>query len=117
MSERSWKRAVKGEDQELLRYKDHKDSEGRRILMPSTPIRVMVKYGYQVELRGYAARNFDRKINFERFKESDRSALDAHGLEWKEPSEWLDEMVADFRHELELAMKDAMPWDGEYNDE
>jgi hypothetical protein len=115
--ERSWKLAAKALDARdwwMKRIEAPKDSEGKPIARPYHKFRVKIDYGFGITLEGTVSREFKRGEGIDVFSRADREALTAWGTKWVEPSELFDAIVTDFKHELEMAMRDAMPWDGEF---
>lgn len=108
--ERSWKLALRG-DEEWQRRLDI--AKGHEAPWPREKLRVKVGYAFAVDLQGMVTREFKKNLEIRRFAKADREAVQLHLGEWAEPSEYLDRLVADFRYELELALRDAMPWDDE----
>lgn len=107
--ERSWKLALKNEED----WKSGLDRTEGAPKRPFEKLRVTASYGFNIELSGLVTREFRRNLSIRRFAKEDRAGVQYHFGEWMEPSAHLDAIVADFRHELELALRDAMPWDDE----
>jgi len=116
--ERMWKQVLKASnswDKRIGLGEDKpRDAEGKIILYPNAKLRIRTDYGAIVVLDQGGEKSFKKHLSVERYSLEERKALTIYGDEWKEPSDLLDGIVADFRHELELMMREAMPWDGEY---
>ena len=107
MPERSWKLALRGEEEWQRRL----DPQSPR--HPREKLRVRVDWAFKVDLDGSVSRSMSKTLEVRRFAKADREALEAAGSTWEEPSSVFDRLMAGIREELELALRDAMPWDDE----
>jgi hypothetical protein len=107
MPERSYKIALRSAE-EWQRLMDPKAPR-----LPTEKLRVNVDLGFKVDLNSVVSRSFSKGYELRRYAKDQREELEAAGRTWEEPSALFDRIMADFREELELALRDAMPWDDE----
>lgn len=107
MPERSWKIALRGEEE----WKRRLDPDVPR--HPHEKLKVRLDWAFKVDLNGAVSRSMSRNLEIRRYAKDQREELEAAGSTWEEPSAVLDRLMAGIREELELALRDAMPWDDE----